>query len=345
MSATDDMVAVSERHYVDTATAGAPKRRRIHIRDEQKPVLGAATFLIVMMIAFTVAAPDVFLNVGIFTAVFLSLPLFIILGLGLVFVTVSGESDLSFPSTVALSGLAYTVVFERFGASFGFFAGLTLAVGVGALCGFVNGLLVTRLGLSSLITTLGMNFALIGLTQVLNQGKVRLLSEFDGSRIRHLIVGSWGPMPAQMFWAFGLTFVLGLIFNRHRYGIHVHIVGDNPDAGRAMGVNVERTKTIAFMLVGICASLTAVMAILLNSTYYSTMGEGYLLPVLAAVFVGGTPVGGGKGTVAGLAVGAATVVFIQTGVVAVGLDGYWTSLGFGIVIVLSLLGHRWSSNH
>jgi simple sugar transport system permease protein len=83
-----------------------------------------------------------------------------------------------------------------------------------------------------------------------------------------------------------------------------------------------------------------ILGIYLNSTYFSTMGEGYLLPTLAAVFVGGTPVTGGKGTIGGLVIGAATVVFIQTGVVATGLDGFWTSLGFGVVIILSLLGHR-----
>jgi ribose/xylose/arabinose/galactoside ABC-type transport system permease subunit len=340
-------VTIDPTFSADSAGPLASSRKksfRIPVANNLKPVLGAALFLIVMMIAFTVAEPDVFLDFGIYTAVFLSLPLFIILGLGLVFVTVSGESDLSFPSTVALSGLTYTVVYEHFRSPTGFALGLLAALGVGASCGLINGILVTRFGLSSLITTLGMNFALIGLTQILNQGRVRLLGEFDTSQIRSVIVGSWGPIPAQMFWALGLAVVLGLIFHRHKFGIHTHIVGDNPDAGRAMGVNVERTKTIAFIIVGVCAALTSVMAILLNSTYFSTMGDGYLLPVLAAVFVGGTPVGGGRGTIGGLAVGAATVVFIQTGVVAIGLDGYWTSLGFGVVIVLSLIGHRWSSS-
>lgn len=340
----------SAENLIDDTLAPLPAierklRHRLRIRGDQKPVIGAGLFLIVMMLGFTVGSPKVFLDFGIYTAVFLSLPLFIIMAVGLVFVTVSGETDLSFPSTIALSGLAFTLVYEQFRSSFGFFAGLVLAIIIGIVCGLLNGVLVTRLGLSSLITTLGMNFALIGLTQVLNQGKLRVLSDFDSSRIRRAIVGSWGPIPAQMFWAFGLAFLLWLIFDRHRYGIHVHIVGDNPDAGRAMGVDVSRTKTLAFVIVGICAALTAVMAILLNSTYFSTMGEGYLLPVLAAVFVGGTPVGGGKGTIGGAVIGAATVVFIQTGVVAVGLDGYWTSLGFGVVIVLSLLGHRWSAKN
>lgn len=323
-----------------SASAGAARRpRRFHLRDDLRAMVGALIFLVVMMAIFMVSAPDVFLDTGIFTAVFLSLPLFMILGLGLVFVTTAGESDLSFPSTVALSGLAYAVTFTRFG----FWAGLVLALVVGMGCGLLNGLLVTRLGLSSLITTLGMNFALAGVTQVLNNGEVRLLTGFDDSPIRRAIVGSVGPIPAQMIWGLTIALVLGLVYHRHRYGIHVHIVGDNPDAGRAMGVNVERTKTIAFVIVGLCCAISAVIAVLLNSTYFSTMGDGYLLPVLAAVFVGGTPVGGGRGTIGGLVIGSATVVFIQTGVVAVGLDGYYTSLGFGIVIVLSLLGHRWFS--
>jgi simple sugar transport system permease protein len=191
-----------------------------------------------------------------------------------------------------------------------------------------------------LITTLGMNFALIGLCNVLNNGAVRTFEELNDTRIKSILVGSFGPIPAQMFWMILIAFVLGMIFHRHKFGLHVRVAGDNPEAGRAMGVNIERTKILCFVLVGLCASIVGILGILLLSTYFSTMGEAYLLPVLAAVFVGGTPVTGGKGTIGGLVIGATTVVFIQTGVVAAGLDGHWTSLGFGLVIVLSLLGHR-----
>ncbi len=328
-------MSISEMLPAVTATV---KKRTLFIPEKLRPVVGAAVFFIVMMAIFIIASPRVFLDVGIFSAVFLSLPIFIILGLGLVFVTVSGESDLSFPSIVPLCGLAYSLTFKALDNNF--FVGLLAALVVGVVCGLLNGFLVTRLGLSSLITTLGMNFALVGLTHVLNKGEIRQFSDYDSSRIRHAIVGSWGPIPSQMFWAAGIALFLGMIFHRHKYGIHLHIAGDNPEAGRAMGINIERTKTIAFMIVGVCCAIAAVIAILLNSTYYATMGDGLLLPVLAGVFVGGTPVAGGRGTIGGLVIGAATVVFIQTGVIAIGLDGYYTSLGFGVVIVLSLLGHR-----
>lgn len=315
--------------------------KKYQIPEKVRPVFGAAIFFLIMISTFMIVSPRVFLDFGIYTAVFLSLPLFTIVGLGLVYITVAGEIDLSFPSIIALSGLAFAWTLEQTNLNFGI--ALIAALLVGIACGYTNALLVTKLGLSSLITTLGMNFALIGLTNILNQGEVRMLSKMDGTLIRRVVVGSWGPIPAQMFWSLGVALVLGLIFHRHKFGIHIHVAGDNPEAGRAMGVNIERTKTLAFVIVGITCAITAMIAILLNSTYFSTMGEGYLLPTLAAVFVGGTPVTGGRGTIGGLVIGAATVVFIQVGVVAAGLDGYWTSFGFGLVIVLSLLGHRWFS--
>lgn len=330
---------------IDPATSSsapvAKPKRASAVPEQLRPVMGAAFFFVLMMAIFIWAAPDVFLDVGIFSAVFLTLPLFIMMGTALVYVTVAGEIDLSFPSIVALSGLMFSLTFSA--TNFNFWLSLIACVVTGVLCGLVNGFLVTRLGLSSLITTLGMNFALIGLTQILNRGEIRLFDEYNTSAIRAALVGSWGPIPAQMFWGLGFALLLGIIYHRHKFGYDVRVAGDNPEAGRAMGVNIERTKTMCFVIVGVASALTAVFGILMNSTYYATMGDGYLLPVLAAVFVGGTPVTGGRGTIGGLVIGAATVVFIQTGVIAAGLDGYYTQAAFGVVIVLSLLGHRFLS--
>jgi simple sugar transport system permease protein len=260
------------------------------------------------------------------------------MGMSLVFVTAAGEIDLAFPSIIPLSGLAFAWTLQQ--TNLNFILAAIFSVVVGISCGLLNGFLITKLGLSSLITTLGMNFAFIGLTNVLNNGEVRTFEGLNDTKIKSILVGSFGPIPAQMFWMFAIALVLGMIFHRHKFGLHVRVAGDNPEAGRAMGVNIERTKILCFALVGLCASIVGILGIFLLSTYFSTMGEAYLLPTLAAVFVGGTPVTGGKGTIGGLVIGAATVVFIQTGVVAAGLDGQWTSLGFGLVIVLSLLGHR-----
>ena len=216
--------------------------KKLVIPDKFKPVIGASAFYLLMMAIFIFFAPSVFLNVGMFTAVFLSLPLYIIMGLSLVFVTVAGEIDLSFPSIVPLSGLAFATTLSA--THMNFWLAFLASLATGIACGLLNGFLVTKLGFSSLITTLGVNFMLIGLTQVLNKGEVRQFTEFDESPIRRALVGSWGPIPSQMFWGLGLAVILGLIFNRHQFGIHVHIAGDNPEAGRAMGVNIERVKVL-----------------------------------------------------------------------------------------------------
>lgn len=312
--------------------------RKIILPDRYRMVFGATLFFCVMLFSFTLSAPTVFLDIGIYSAIFLSLPLFMIVGLSLVFCVVAGEIDLSFPSTITFTGFIFAWFLEQ--TNNNFLIAASLALLAGTFVGLLNAFLVVKLGLSSLITTLGMNFAIVGLTQILNQGNIRTFEELNDTKIRTVLVGSTGPIPNQMLWALGIALILGLVFHRHKFGLHVRICGDNPEAGRAMGVNIEATKIICFVIVGVASSIVAIQNVYLNSTYFSTTGDGYLLPVLAAIFIGGTPVTGGKGTIGGMVIGATTVAFIQTGVIASGLDGFWTSFGFGIAVVLSLLGHR-----
>ena len=109
-----------------------------------------------------------------------------------------------------------------------------------------------------------------------------------------------------------------------------------------MGINVERVKTMAYVYMGIAAAVAGVFSTLINSTFYPTTGDGYLLSVLAAVFVGGTPTWGGVGTVVGGVIGAFSVGFIETGIIASGLTGYYTQFFYGLIIILSLISHRFN---
>jgi ribose/xylose/arabinose/galactoside ABC-type transport system permease subunit len=145
-----------------------------------------------------------------------------------------------------------------------------------------------------------------------------------------------------VFWV--LLFVVGcsLIYNRHRFGLRVHVVGDNPDAAQQMGIDVRLVRLQTYVFVGLGAALAGVFAVFINYTWWPTSGESYLLPGLASVFVGGTAPWGGIGTVIGSAIGAVTVSFIQTGVVGVGLSGFYVQFFYGLIIILSLLGHRWN---
>jgi simple sugar transport system permease protein len=157
-----------------------------------------------------------------------------------------------------------------------------------------------------------------------------------------LFSSSFLGVPVQFFWAIAFTLFSILLFNRHRFGAHVHIVGDNPDSAWQMGINVNLVRVKTFVFVGIGAAIAGVFSTMINFTWWPTSGDGYLLPVLASVFVGGTPTWGGIGTVFGGAVGALTVSFIQTGIVGAGLSGFYVQFFNGLIIILSLLGHRWN---
>jgi simple sugar transport system permease protein len=109
-----------------------------------------------------------------------------------------------------------------------------------------------------------------------------------------------------------------------------------------MGINVARVKTMTFVVVGVAAAVVGVLTTLISHTFYPSLGEEWLLPALAAVFVGGTPSWGGVGTVAGAFWGAATVAFIGTGVIAVGGSGFYLKFFYGLIVILSIVGQRFN---
>jgi simple sugar transport system permease protein len=305
--------------------------------DQHRALISALAFFVFMMVVFTIASPEVWLNTQSYGAVFVSLPLYIFLVVPLVFVVVSGEIDVSFASVVGVSAL----VFAQF-VLLGFNPWLCviLAILAGVLAGILNGFLVAYVGLSSLVVTLGMYFLWRGFIQVITNGSGAPLQSLVGTRFRALLVGDLGVLSAQMLWAIAFAVVGMALFSLHKFGAYARFVGDNPGAAREMGINVRLVKLIGFAYVGLASGIVGVLAVLINNNFYPTVGDGYLLVVLAALFVGGTPIVGGIGTVAGAVVGAFTVGFIESGIIAAGLTGFWTQFIYGVVIVVSLLTHR-----
>jgi len=296
-----------------------------------------AVFL-VMIASFAIANPRVFFNYRAYLAVFTTLGASIILVTANVFVVASGEMDLSFPSIIGLTALVFAAI-ARAGASpvLALFAALL----TGIFCGFLNGLLVTRVGLSSLVSTLGMNFLLRGLIMILTGGLAIPLTELRETRFWNIFAGRIGEFPVQLLWGLGFAFLGWLLFARHKFGGHVCYVGDNLTSAREMGIRVNRIKTLTFMLMGFSAGLTGVLVTLLNSTFWPTTGDGYLLLILAAVFLGGTPTWGGIGTIWGAVIGAFILGFIETGIVAAGLTGFYTQFFYGLILILALISHRY----
>jgi ribose/xylose/arabinose/galactoside ABC-type transport system permease subunit len=319
--------------------AGPPEGALRRFFAANRAAMGTLAVFVVMIGIFMVASPRVFLNWPIYDSVLVTLPVALCLVVPLVFVVTVGEIDLSFPATMGFSAwifaLAVHAGYSPFLGMLGaFITGMAIGVGVGALVVVAN--------LSSLIATLGMNYMLRGFIMIVTQGKSIALLELQDTTAGSLFSGQFAGFPAQIFWALGFVAFAALLFNRHRFGARVHAVGDNPDSAGQMGINVSRVRIATYVFMGLGAALAGVFSTMVNFTWWPTTGDGYLLPAIASVFVGGTPTWGGTGTIVGGAIGALIVSFIQSGVVAAGLSGFYVQFFNGLIIILSLLGHRWN---
>ena len=261
-----------------------------------RAAMGTLAVFVVMIGIFMVASPRVFLNWPIYDSVLVTLPVALCLVVPLVFVVTVGEIDLSFPATMGFSAWIFALLVHAGYSPFlgmlgAFITGMAIGVGVGALVVVAN--------LSSLIATLGMNYMLRGFIMIVTQGKSIALLELQDTTAGSLFSGQLAGFPAQIFRALGFVAFAALLFNRHRFGARVHAVGDNPDSAGQMGINVSRVRIATYVFMGLGAALAGVFSTMVNFTWWPTTGDGYLLPAIASVFVGGTPTWGGTGTIVG----------------------------------------------
>jgi simple sugar transport system permease protein len=314
----------------------SPIRRLLQ---QNRAAIGTFAVFAIMMAIFLIANPDVFTRWPTYSSVLVTLPVALFLVAPLVFIVTVGEIDLSFPATMGFSAWAFALVVQ---AGFDPFLGIIASIIVGMVIGVGVGALVVYANLSSLVATLGLNFMLRGLILIVTEGKSIALIHLRDTTAFHVLSGDINGFPVQILWALVFTIFAALLYNRHRFGARVHCVGDNPDSAAQIGIDVKRVRVATFVFMGFGAALAGVFSTMINFTWWPTSGDGYLLPILASVFVGGTPTWGGVGTIAGGAIGALIVSFIQTGIVGAGLSGFYVQFFNGLIIILSLLGHRWN---
>ena len=307
--------------------------------DANRAPLGTLAVFVVMMAVFLAANPRVFSEWNIYRSVLTTLPVALFLVVPLVFVVTAGEIDLSFPSMMGFSAWMFALVVQ---AGFSPYLGVLAGVATGLVLGLMVGSIVVYFSLSSLVATLGMNFMLRGVIQIVTEGKSIALTPLAHSSAKTIFSSDVLGVPTQIGWGVAFVVFSGFLYNSHRFGAQVKIVGDNPDSARQMGIDVNLVRVKTFAFVGFGAALAGVFSTMINFTWWPTAGDGYLLPALASVFVGGTPTWGGVGTVVGGAIGAFIVSFIQTGVVGAGLSGFYVQFFNGLIIILSLIGHRWN---
>ena len=296
--------------------------------------LGIIGVGLAMWAGFVAAAPMVFLDVDIYKAFAETTPLFGLIALALTFVVITGEIDLSFPSIMALGTAVFCLLVK---ADVPQWLALIGGLATGAACGWVNGALVARLNIPSLVITIGTQFLYRGIELVLMNGTGVPLTSDKYPVLAAVFTSHPFGVPIETLWTVLLAVILWVLLNRTRFGAHVFLVGDNPMSARLMGVNVISVKTRAFMLVGVMAVFAGLMTSFVGYYFWPTTGDGFLLNSIASVFLGGTSVFGGTGSIVGTLVASYIIGAINAGIVSAGINAFYTQLCFGLVIVVSVV--------
>jgi simple sugar transport system permease protein len=301
--------------------------------------LGILGVFVALWIFFIVMAPDTFLRSQIYLAFMSTIPFFAMMAMPLTMVVIAGEIDLSFPSTMAMGMIIFMMTHD---ATSSVWLAFLAALATGVFIGWLNGIIVVKFGIPSLVATIGTQFFWRGAVLVLGQGKSGTLVYTKETLLHPLLVGKiGGQFPMQMIWLVLITILAWVLLNRHRFGAHVFLIGDNAKSAELMGINTGRTRIVGFILIGLVAAFAGVAASLHVTYFWPSLGDGYLLRTLASVFLGGTSVFGGVGTIFGTIVGAFIIGSIEAGTVAIGLTGFWTQLIYGLIIVLSVIMHTY----
>jgi len=307
---------------------------------------GILGVFLTLWLIFIISAPSTFLSPQIYSAFMTSTPFFAIMAIPLTIVIIAKEIDLSFPSIMAMGMVAFSFSYDGTAiignTTIRVFLAIIAALLAGSIIGWLNGIIIVKMGIPSLVVTIGTQFFWRGAVLVLTSGTNFPIVYIKQTFFYPLLVGKIGGfLPMQMIWLVVITILGWVLLNRHRFGAHVYLTGDNIKSAELMGVNTGRVRIQAFMLVGLISAFAGLVASFYIAYFWPNMGSGYLLNTLAAVFLGGTSVFGGTGTILGTFLGTFIIGSIDAATVAVGLTGFLTNLIYGFIIVLSVIMHTY----
>lgn len=290
--------------------------------------------LVSLLLLFITIAPATFLSSRIYIAYMSTIPFSAFMALFMTFVIISGEIDLSFPSIMAAGGFVFATIFIKTASPL---LAVTCALLAGLFAGFINGLIVVKIGVPSIIATIGTQFFWRGATVLASGGLAKSLVDFRDTAFHEVLTGRiWGVLPSQALWAVFIALILWFILNCYTFGDNLRFVGDNQKAAQAMGIPVGRTKIAVFSLMGFFSALSGIFVCSEMASWWPTQGEGYMLLVFASVFIGGTSVFGGIGTVYGTFIGTIIIGIIEAGIISAGISGLWTRMVYGIIVIIAV---------
>jgi len=257
-----------------------------------------------------------------------------IVAIGMTLVILTGGIDLSVGSVLALSAVIGADLMK---SGLPVPLAVVAALGIGALLGAINGVIITRGRIPPFIATLGMLTVARGLTLMYTEGQpVTGLPE----AFRFIGAGSIGPIPMPII-VFGLAFiVIYIMLTRMRLGEYIYLLGDNPVAARLAGIPTHRMYVLVYAISGLLSALAGLVLIARLDSAQPVIGIGYEFNAIAAVVVGGTSFNGGEGTLTGTLLGVLLIETLNNGLNLLNVSPLWEQVVKGLVIALALLFYK-----
>lgn len=270
------------------------------------------------------------------------------ISIGMTMVILSRGIDLSVGSVLALSGavaaglLKDGIVLSQWNVTLQFtvLGAIVAGIAIGLTAGWINGVVITRLGVPPFVATLGMLSIARGLTQLWTRNHP--ISNL-GEQFRFMGTGHWLGVPMPVWISATLAGAFAFITRGTRFGRYLYAIGGNERAAMLSGISVDRIRRQVYMLGG---ALAAVGGLLLTARLDSAdpkVGIGYELDSIAAVVIGGTSLSGGRGSIWGTVLGCLTIGVLNYGLVMVGVSNDWQLVIKGIVIIVTVAVDRASS--
>jgi inositol transport system permease protein len=299
---------------------------------------GIVIVLILMIILLSIVQPAFLSPTNIFNVLTQS-SIFGIMALGMTFVIISKGIDLSVGSVLAFAGVVAASLGQITEATEKYFPHMPVmpvfvpiitALGLGALCGFINGFLVAKTKIPAFIATLGMLTVARGFALIYTSGRPvsNLIPSLTalGGKLFNVI-----PVPVIIY--FIMILVSHVLLNKTRFGKNTYAIGGNITAAEVSGVNVSKYLILIYTYCGLLAGLAAVVFAGRVGSVHPGAADGYELTAIASTTIGGTSHSGGIGTIGGAFVGALVLGVLRNGFTLLGVNAYWQKVAEGLIIV------------
>lgn len=286
----------------------------------------------ILLIGAALLFPDRFyyLTAANISALLDAIPILGIIALGVAFLMISGEFDLSVGSVLVFTALSMGELYDM---GLNPWLGALLAIVIGAAIGLLNGWLVMKLRLPSFIVTLGGMLFWKGMALFIS-GARQIPFNPEGL-FGTLAYSKIGIVPTTFIWFCLFAIIFHIVLQHRRFGNHIYAVGGNEHAANAIGINVARVKYACFAICGATAAFAGILSSARLGSISPTQGSNYELDAIAACVVGGIALTGGRGSIVAVFLGVIFINLIRDVLLLVGAPGFYLQVFVGALIVLA----------